>query len=68
MPRGSQKRKKEKKKIALKTKVRIPVVAQRVKNPTCILEDMGSIPAFPSGLKDPALPQAVVEVIDMAWI
>ena len=37
----------------------VPIVAQWVKNPTSIHEDAGSL-ALLSGLKDPALPRAVV--------
>ena len=38
----------------------VPFVAQQVKNPTSIHEDSGLIPGLARGLKDPALPQAVV--------
>ena len=37
----------------------VPVVAQRVKNPTSIHEDEGSIPDFAQCIKDPVLPQAM---------
>ena len=36
----------------------VPVVAQCVKNPTSIHEDVGSIPDVTQGVKELALPQA----------
>ena len=38
---------------------RAPVVAQQVKNPTRIYEDVGSIPSPSQWVRDPVLPQAV---------
>ena len=46
----------------------VPVVAQRVKNPTSIHEDAGLSPGLTQEVKDPALPQAVVLVTEVAWI
>ena len=34
----------------------VPIVAQRVTNPTSIHEDVGSIPDFTQWIKDPVLP------------
>ena len=36
----------------------VPAVAQRVKNPTSIQEDEGSLPGLVQQVKDPALPRA----------
>ena len=38
----------------------IPIMAQWVKNPTSLREDMGSIPSLAQWIKDPALLQAAV--------
>ena len=48
--------------------MRVPIVAQQVKNPTSILEDLCSVPGLAQWVKDPALPQAVMYIADMAWI
>ena len=37
-------------------KMAVPVVAQRLANPTSIHEDVGLIPGLTQGVKDPALP------------
>ena len=42
-------------------------MAQQVKNPTSIYEAVGSVPGLAQWLKDPAMPQAVTEVEDVAW-
>ena len=52
-----QPKRKKKKKFKKKG---VPTVAQQVKNPTSMHEDMGSIPGFPQRVKDLALPQAAV--------
>ena len=44
------------------------MVAQRVKNTTSIPEDAGSVPGLTQWVKHQALPQAVVEVEDVAQI
>ena len=44
----------------------IPIVAQPVKNPTSNHEDVGSILSFTQWVKAPVLPQAVVQVADVA--
>ena len=46
----------------------VSIVAQQVKNPTCIHEDAGSIPDLTQWVKDLMLPQAVAQVADAAWI
>ena len=46
----------------------VPVVTQRVKNLPSILEDKGSTPGLVKWVKDPALPQVVVQVADSSWI
>ena len=49
-------------------KFRVPVVAHWVKNPTSIHEDACLIPGHVQWVKDPALPQAVLEVTGAAQI
>ena len=46
----------------------IPVVAQQVKNPASIHEDVGWFPGFSQWVKDQALPKAAAWVTDAAWI
>ena len=38
----------------------VPIVAQGVKNPTSIHEDVGLIPTLAQWVKDPLLPQTAV--------
>ena len=45
-----------------------PVVAHKLKDPTSILEDVGSIPGLSQMVKNPVLPQAVVSVTEAAQI
>ena len=47
---------------------RVHVVAQQLKNPTCIHEEVNSIPRLAQWVKYLALLQAVVDVADVAWI
>ena len=42
-------------------------MAQQVKNPTSVREDVGSIPGLLQWVKDLVLLQAVVEVTDLVW-
>ena len=44
------------------------MVAQQVKNQCCLCEGVGEILGFVQSVKDPALPQAVEEVSDVALI
>ena len=43
-------------------------MAQQVKNPTTIQEDVGLIPSLAQWVKDLELPQAAVQMVDAAWI
>ena len=56
--RAALKRKKKKKCDIKKEMVRSSVVAQQVKNPTSIREDVGSIPGLTQWVKELLLPQA----------
>ena len=42
--------------LNLNHNAKVPVVAQKAKNPTSICEDMGLIPGLAQCVKDPALP------------
>ena len=46
----------------------VPTVAQQVKNPTSICEDLRSIPGLTQWVKDPALLWAAVQVTDVVQI
>ena len=50
------------------SKLRVPIVAQQVKNWTGIHEDVGLIPGLTQWVKDRALPQAAVSFKDAAQI
>ena len=63
-----EKIKKKKKKKKKKRDEGVAIVAQQVKNPPITREDVGSNPGLSWWVKDPALPQAVAEVTDVARI
>ena len=46
----------------------VPVVAQQVKNPASLHEDVGLITGLAQWVKDLALLQAAAYVIDVVWI
>ena len=47
-------------KIRFKNILGVTIVAQQVKNPTSMHEDVGLIPGLSQWVKDPVLPRAVV--------
>ena len=47
-------------------KLSVPIVAQRVTNPTCIHKDARLIPGLAQWVKDQALPKATAQVADAA--
>ena len=51
-----KKKKKKRHTIKIHTKLGVLAVAQQVKNPTHIHEDVGSIPGLVHWVKDPVLP------------
>ena len=43
----------------------VPVVAQQVRSPTSIHEDVGSIPSLPQWVRDLVLPRVAAQVADI---
>ena len=46
----------------------VPIVAQRIQNPTRNPEVVGSVPGLAQWVKDPACPRAVVSVTEEAQV
>ena len=66
--RGSGPRKGKKTKKKEKNPTEFPLWLSQSRTQHSAHEDVGSIPGLDQWVEDPALPQAVVEVTDAAWI
>ena len=62
LPKKKKKRKGKQNISSLSYYIGVPVVAQWVKNPTCLCKDEGWIPSIAQCIKDPVLSQAVEQV------